>query len=124
VHRYLPRVDGNPWRLSPDGARPAAPDQTESGRRDFVSGPPFASTVGQQRQGGRKPAAGTTPWHHEHVATLSQAGGAFFPPSMAAAGGHVVITDSDGSHFPGGNLDYWWKRVGTTDWHQQQVAAG
>jgi hypothetical protein len=69
-------------------------------------------------------AAGTTPWHHEHVATLSQAGGAFFPPSMAAAGGHVVITDSDGSHFPGGNLDYWWKRVGTTDWHQQQVAAG
>jgi hypothetical protein len=69
-------------------------------------------------------AAGTTPWHHEHVATLSQAGGEFFPPSMAAAGGHVVITDSDGSHFPGGNLDYWWKRVGTTNWHQQQVAAG
>jgi hypothetical protein len=24
----------------------------------------------------------------------------------------------------GGNLDYWWKQVGTTDWHQQQVAAG
>jgi hypothetical protein len=69
-------------------------------------------------------AAGTTPWRHESVATLSQAGGAFFPPSMAAAGGHVVITDSDGSRFPGGNLDYWWKQVGTTDWHQQQVAAG
>jgi hypothetical protein len=69
-------------------------------------------------------AAGTTPWHHEHVATLSQAG-ELFPPSMASAGGHVVITDSDGSISPvGGNLDYWWKRVGTTDWHQQQVAAG
>jgi hypothetical protein len=72
-------------------------------------------------------AAGTRPWHYEHVATLSQAGGEFFPPSMAAAGGHVVITDSDGSDVgfhSGGNLDYWWKRVGTTDWHQQQVAAG
>jgi hypothetical protein len=70
-------------------------------------------------------AADTRPWDHEHVATLSQAGGEFFPPSMAAAGGHVVITDSDGSIHPvGGNLDYWWKRVGTTDWHQQQVAAG
>ena len=69
-------------------------------------------------------AAGTTPWDHEHVATLSQAG-ELFPPSMASAGGHVVITDSDGSAHPvGGNLDYWWKRVGTTDWHQQQVAAG
>jgi hypothetical protein len=69
-------------------------------------------------------AAGTRPWHYEHVATLSQAG-EDFPPSMAAAGGHVVITDSDGSISPvGGNLDYWWKRVGTTVWHQQQVAAG
>ena len=71
--------------------------------------------------------AGTRPWHHEHVATLGQAGGGFFPPSMAAAGDHVVITDSDDSDAginPGGNLDYWWKRVGTTDWHQQQVAAG
>jgi hypothetical protein len=69
-------------------------------------------------------AAGTTPWQHEHVATLSQAG-ELFPPSMASAGGHVVITDSDGSVDPvGGNLDYWWKQVGTTDWHQQQVAAG
>src|SRR5580658_3367723 len=69
-------------------------------------------------------AAGTRPWHHEHVATLSQAGERF-PPSMAAAGHLVVITDSDGSIHPvGGNLDYWWKQVGTTDWHQQQVAAG
>jgi hypothetical protein len=69
-------------------------------------------------------AAGTRPWHYEHVATLSQAG-EDFPPAMAAAGDSVVITDSDGSDNPvGGNLDYWWKRVGTTDWHQQQVAAG
>ena len=71
--------------------------------------------------------AGTRPWHHEHVATLSQAGGEFIPPSMAAAGDSVVITDSDASDpgfYSGGNLDYWWKRVGTTDWHQQQVAAG
>jgi hypothetical protein len=69
-------------------------------------------------------AAGTRPWHQEHVATLSQAGEPF-PPSMAAAGHSVVITDSDGSIHPvGGNLDYWWKQVGTTDWHQQQVAAG
>jgi hypothetical protein len=73
-------------------------------------------------------AAGTRPWHHEHVATLSQVG-AEFSPSMAAAGGKVVITDSDGSirsgsYLLGGNLDYWWKQVGTTDWHQQQVAAG
>ena len=69
-------------------------------------------------------AAGTRPWHYEHVATLSQAG-EDFPPSMAAAGDSVVITDSDGSDNPvGGNLDYWWKRVGTTDWHQQQVAGG
>lgn len=68
--------------------------------------------------------AGTRAWHEEQVATLSQADGEFYPPSMAAAGGHVVITDSDSSHSPGGNLDYWWKRVGTTDWHQQQVAAG
>ncbi len=65
-------------------------------------------------------AAGTRPWHHEHVAALSSAG-EFFPPSMAAAGHSVVITDSDGT---GGNLDYWWKQVGTTDWHRQQVAAG
>ena len=44
---------------------------------------------------------------------------------MASAGGKTVITDSDGSVHPvGGNLDYWWKQVGTTDWHQQQVAAG
>jgi hypothetical protein len=69
-------------------------------------------------------AAGTRPWHHEHVATISQANDDF-PPSMAAAGHSVVITDSDGSLLPiGGNLDYWWKKVGTTDWHQQQVAAG
>lgn len=67
--------------------------------------------------------AGTTPWQHEHVATLSQAG-ELFPPSMASVGGHVVITDSDGSVDPVGDLDYWWKQVGTTDWHQQQVAAG
>jgi hypothetical protein len=32
----------------------------------------------------------------------------------------VIIADTDAN----GNLDYWWKRVGTTDWHQQQVAAG
>jgi hypothetical protein len=69
-------------------------------------------------------AAHRRPWHFEHVATLSSAGSEYYTPSMAAAGGQVVITDSDGSDGQGGNLDYWWKQVGTTDWHQQQVAAG
>jgi hypothetical protein len=49
-------------------------------------------------------AADTRPWHEEHVATLSL-GGEYFYPSMASAGGSVIITDSDGSALPGGNLD-------------------
>jgi hypothetical protein len=69
-------------------------------------------------------AANTTSWRHEHVATFSQVGGEFYPPSMAPAYGQIVITDSDGSILPGGNLDYWWQRVGSTNWHRQQVAAG
>jgi hypothetical protein len=69
-------------------------------------------------------AAHTRPWKLEHVATFSSAGNEYYRPSMAAGGGQVFITDSDGSDGNGGNLDYWWKQVGTTDWHQQQVAAG
>ena len=68
-------------------------------------------------------AAGTRPWHEEPVATLSP-GGEYFYPSMAPAGGSVVITDSDGSALPGGNLDYWWQQDGTRGWNQQQVATG
>ena len=33
-------------------------------------------------------------------------------------------SDSDGSDFPGGNLDYWWQQDGTRGWNQQQVAPG
>jgi hypothetical protein len=67
--------------------------------------------------------AGTGTWHPEQVATLSP-GQRYFDPSMASAGGSVVITDSDGSDFPGGDLDYWWQQDGATGWNHQQVTAG